>query len=87
MPTYLEFTEAEYLGFTEAEYIPFAEGSYTTQLGYFDSFSMIFGWWHAEPAFYRYKNMGIFYIARSHTKTYYIARSHTKTYYIGSHDL
>jgi hypothetical protein len=65
--------------------------------GYFDTFSMVFGWWHAEPAFYRYRNLGTFYIERSRSYTHYIersrsythyiARSHTKNYYVGSEDL
>ena len=97
MPTYLEFVESEYLPFTEAEYLPFAEGSYAVQAGYFDTFSMMFGWWNATPASYRYFNMGTFYVARSRTSTHYVTRSRTSTYYIdrsqtntfyiGSHDL
>ena len=82
MPTYLSFIESEFDSFSEAEYLDFEEGDNTTPAGYFDTFSMLFGWWYSEPIAYRYYDFGNFYIMRSKTDTYYITSSHTKTYYI-----
>ena len=83
MPTYLPLTESEYLGLGESEYLGLEEGDSGVTVGYFDTFSLLFGWWSAEPVAYSYITLGNFYICRSNTNTYHIHRSHSKTYYVG----
>lgn len=50
--------------------------------GYFDTFSIIFGWWYSSPVNYRYYDFGTFYITNTNTATYYISNIYTSTYYI-----
>lgn len=49
--------------------------------GYFDTFSIIFGWWYSsiENTYY---NMGNFYIAQKNEGTYYIAKENIEDYFI-----
>lgn len=82
MTSYLPLTESEYLALSEAEYLPLEEGVSGTNVGYFDTFSIIFGWWYSELVNYRYLSMGNFYIEQERPGTFYIEQSRSDTFYI-----
>jgi hypothetical protein len=80
MPTFVNLSNTEFETLTD--FSTFESGDAGIPAGYFDTFSLLFGWWNSELVAYRYINLGNFYICQSNNNTYYVCQSNNNTYYV-----